>query len=148
MSLGLALAGIYFVAKLETGGDGSSWSTAYLGSLLFCSAVAFKQIGLYLALPFFFYLLGAVLREGSKKGISHGALRLGSLGLVVIGTFVVFASPWLLTVDPTTTAISRVQQILHRVFPFARGLFGEATLHAFLASCFHLPKFTCFQRTK
>lgn len=149
--LGLAACGIYFTAKLEDtepSGGRFAWSSAYLGSFLFCCAVSFKQIGLYLSLPFFFYLLGAAWRSrNSNLGLAR---RVTVLGLIVAGTFALVLLPWLLA-SGTDRAVSHVKQILHRVFPFARGIFGCHCHSTVLLSCFTVYisiDVGCIQRTK
>ncbi|XP_063417811.1 dolichyl pyrophosphate Man9GlcNAc2 alpha-1,3-glucosyltransferase-like [Mytilus trossulus] len=104
ISLGLILFGILFLSQ---GRD-------LLGSIAFCLALNYKQMELYHALPFFCYLLGICFRSQNQNGF----FRLIKIGLAVITTFVLCWLPFLSSVE---SAI----QVLHRLFPFARGLYED-----------------------
>jgi alpha-1,3-glucosyltransferase len=86
-------------------------------------ALGFKQIALYYALCFFFYMLGWALFNGKSLGIK--VLRLGLLGLSVIGTFALLFGPFLRAQPEGWQSLTQIQQILHRVFPFDRGLYED-----------------------
>ena len=86
-----------------------------LGSFLFSLALNYKQMELYHALPFFFFLLIKCLRE---KSLQLSVWKLCGVGASVIGTFIVVWSPYLYE-------ISTVSQVLNRVFPIGRGLFED-----------------------
>ncbi|CAH1776224.1 unnamed protein product [Owenia fusiformis] len=104
VSLGFALLAIYF---LDKGRD--LW-----GSIMFCFALNYKQMELYHAAPFFFYLLGSAFR--SKK--ENWFFKLVKLGVVVICSFMLCWFPFIFD-------INQASQVLHRLFPFARGIFED-----------------------
>ena len=79
------------------------------GSSLFCLALNYKQMSLYHALPFFFYILGP--RYNSWRGFRE----IVQVGVVVILTF---AACWL-------PFISEADHVIMRMFPFNRGLFED-----------------------
>ena len=101
-SLGLALWGIVAVCT----------NFDLLGSIAFSLALNFKQMELYHSLPFFCYLLGKALQSRSPL------LKVALLGITVATTFAVCWVPFLVDVE---TAL----QVLHRQFPFERGLFED-----------------------
>ncbi|XP_030851898.1 dolichyl pyrophosphate Man9GlcNAc2 alpha-1,3-glucosyltransferase [Strongylocentrotus purpuratus] len=85
-----------------------------LGSVAFVLALNYKQMELYHAVPFFCYLLGRCL--WSKDEIR--LWKLAKIGVFVIGTFALCWLPFLHDID-------HIQQVIHRIFPFARGLFED-----------------------
>uniref|UniRef100_A0A1Q3FH89 Alpha-1,3-glucosyltransferase n=1 Tax=Culex tarsalis TaxID=7177 RepID=A0A1Q3FH89_CULTA len=90
-----------------------------LGALFFVLALNYKQMELYHALPFFFYLLQWCFRSPNGGfNLGPGLWRLIQLGALVVATFAVLWSPWLGSVDSAL-------QVLHRVFPVARGVFED-----------------------
>ncbi|XP_053697970.1 probable dolichyl pyrophosphate Man9GlcNAc2 alpha-1,3-glucosyltransferase [Sabethes cyaneus] len=89
-----------------------------LGSALFVAALNYKQMELYHALPFFFYLLGWCFQHSKGFDFKKGVLNLTVLGTVVLLTFAAIWSPWLGSIDSTV-------QVIHRVFPIARGVFED-----------------------
>ncbi|XP_028404504.1 dolichyl pyrophosphate Man9GlcNAc2 alpha-1,3-glucosyltransferase-like [Dendronephthya gigantea] len=105
ISLGLALWGIICVIN----------DRDILGSIMFSLALNYKQMELYHALPFFSFLLGKALR---KKSWVDAIFKVFCLGITVIGTFVLC---WL----PFLRSFSLAVQVLHRLFPFARGLYED-----------------------
>lgn len=86
-----------------------------LGSVLFCLALNYKQMELYHALPFFFYLLGVCFRQG---GVLRFVWKLAKLGCSVAFAFSVVWLPF--AEDPTV-----LTQAVRRLFPFERGLFED-----------------------
>uniref|UniRef100_A0A8C9VR86 Alpha-1,3-glucosyltransferase n=1 Tax=Scleropages formosus TaxID=113540 RepID=A0A8C9VR86_SCLFO len=105
VSLGLALWG---VLGLGCGHD-------LLGSLAFTLALSYKQMELYHALPFFWYLLG----KCGKLGLTgKGLILLVKISLTVLVSFALCWLPFLF--DPQQTL-----QVIHRLFPMARGLFED-----------------------
>jgi alpha-1,3-glucosyltransferase len=84
----------------------------YLSCILFSLALNYKQMELYHAFPFFFFLLGKALQE------DKWFLTVVKFGTCVIGTFLIC---WL----PFLTSIGSIQQVLHRLFPFNRGLYED-----------------------
>lgn len=75
-------------------------------------------MGLYHSLPFFFYLLGTCFKNDDKKRKQNPLIKLIKIGSVVIVTFAVIWMPWL-------KSLESAQQVLHRIFPFARGVFED-----------------------
>lgn len=63
--------------------------------------------------PSFAYLLGKCFMLGGRRGFSHFL----NLGLVTLATFGLVFTPFL--------SPSQLSQSLHRIFPFARGLFED-----------------------
>ncbi|GAA5951426.1 hypothetical protein JCM3765_005934 [Sporobolomyces pararoseus] len=86
-----------------------------IGSVLFVASLGFKQMALYYAPGVFAYLLGKCLWLGGREGLN---LFL-HLGLTVALSFTLLFLPFL---SPFPTALF---QSLHRIFPFARGLFED-----------------------
>ncbi|GAA5901528.1 dolichyl-P-Glc:Man(9)GlcNAc(2)-PP-dolichol alpha-1,3-glucosyltransferase [Sporobolomyces salmoneus] len=86
-----------------------------VGSILFVASLGFKQMALYYAPGVFAYLLGKCLWLGGRNGLN---LFL-HLGLTVTLSFLLLFLPFL---SPFPTAPF---QALHRIFPFARGLFED-----------------------
>uniref|UniRef100_A0A6B2EB40 Alpha-1,3-glucosyltransferase n=1 Tax=Phlebotomus kandelakii TaxID=1109342 RepID=A0A6B2EB40_9DIPT len=91
----------------------------FLASFFFTLALNYKQMALYHALPFFFYLLAKCL-PGKRNRISFGGAlkRLLGIGGIVVATFAVLWLPWLNNLDD-------LQQVIRRIFPFDRGLFED-----------------------
>lgn len=87
-------------------------SRIYIGSILFCLALNYKQMSLYHAPPFFFYLLGYAL---TRKTYFKSFKTLLCLGFVVLTTFIVIWSPF----------YDQVPALLNRIFPVYRGLFED-----------------------
>ncbi|XP_071511304.1 dolichyl pyrophosphate Man9GlcNAc2 alpha-1,3-glucosyltransferase-like [Diadema antillarum] len=82
-----------------------------LGAVAFVFALNYKQMELYHALPFFCFLLGRCLRPLSPW-------RLIKIGIFTAAAFALCWSPFI-------TDRAQIFQVLHRVFPFARGLFED-----------------------
>eukprot|EP01006_Ploeotia_vitrea_P023098 TRINITY_DN55550_c0_g1_i1.p1 TRINITY_DN55550_c0_g1~~TRINITY_DN55550_c0_g1_i1.p1 ORF type:complete len:457 (-),score=184.20 TRINITY_DN55550_c0_g1_i1:88-1458(-) len=115
VSLGLALGALTAILN----------DRHLLGSVLFVLSVCFKQMALYYAPAFFFYLLShAVLRH--PGGLVAKARRLAEIGGVVLLTFFVCFAPFLRDGETGAFApVTGVSRVLHRVFPVARGLFED-----------------------
>jgi alpha-1,3-glucosyltransferase len=107
----------------EVGGSRLAWSDL-TGSAIFVMAMCFKQIALYYAPAFFFYLLGRCLQG---RGILRRAKDVGWLALVVIGSFTLCLYPWVMSV-------SGLFQVVHRVFPIGRGLFEDKVANFWCAT--------------
>ncbi|XP_055547134.1 probable dolichyl pyrophosphate Man9GlcNAc2 alpha-1,3-glucosyltransferase [Wyeomyia smithii] len=90
----------------------------FLGSVLFVAALNYKQMELYHALPFFFYLLQWSFQHSMRFDFKKGVVNLIMLGTVVVLTFATIWSPWLESLESTV-------QVIHRVFPIARGVFED-----------------------
>eukprot|EP01087_Luapelamoeba_hula_P008806 TRINITY_DN2229_c0_g1_i1.p1 TRINITY_DN2229_c0_g1~~TRINITY_DN2229_c0_g1_i1.p1 ORF type:complete len:419 (+),score=42.23 TRINITY_DN2229_c0_g1_i1:237-1493(+) len=96
----------------------------YIGSaILFSLALNYKQMCLYYAPVFFIYLL-AVHWDSSRKIIS--VLKIMQLGFVVIGTFALVWLPFLQSYDT-------IAQVVHRLFPVARGLYEDKVANLWCA---------------
>ncbi|KAJ3331275.1 Glucosyltransferase-like protein [Blyttiomyces sp. JEL0837] len=89
-----------------------------LGGIFFCLSLNFKQMALYYALPFFFYLLG--------KCFKHGISLFIQLGVSVIITFAICFAPFL-------GSIEDVQQVFVRMFPVQRGLYEDKVANLWCA---------------
>ncbi|KAF2355383.1 Glycosyl transferase ALG6/ALG8, partial [Trinorchestia longiramus] len=86
-----------------------------MGAIFFSCALNYKQMELYHALPFFFYLLGRCTKENS---FAEAVVKLCSIGGSVVLVFLVVWSPYLRTLESLT-------QVVKRVFPVGRGLFED-----------------------
>uniref|UniRef100_A0A182M0S4 dolichyl-P-Glc:Man9GlcNAc2-PP-dolichol alpha-1,3-glucosyltransferase n=1 Tax=Anopheles culicifacies TaxID=139723 RepID=A0A182M0S4_9DIPT len=114
-NVSLALCALGVVAIIER--------RTLLGAILFCLALNYKQMELYHALPFFFYLLRdcfAGMDASSSLGhrFVRGVRKLIVLGGTVLLTFIILWLPWLRSLDA-------VGQLVHRIFPVARGVFED-----------------------
>lgn len=110
--LGLVLWGILLVLK----------GRILLGSMFFCFALAFKQMALYYAPAFFFYLLGHSLQQAPASALKQLVL----LGLVVIASLGICFSPWLLLPpEQGESFLDPVLRVFRRIFPFNRGLYED-----------------------
>lgn len=90
-----------------------------IGAAFFTMSLFYKQMQLYHALPFFFILLG---QASKQKTILGKFTEIFMYGASVIVTSCLVLSPFILfTKDP----VLQLSQILHRLFPFARGLFED-----------------------
>lgn len=92
-----------------------------IGCLLFSLALNYKQMVLYHALPVFVHLLRHCFQTDS--GWSQIARRFASKGLVVVFVFGLLWAPWL-------SSPAAALQVLHRVFPVARGVFEDKVANA------------------
>ena len=112
-SLGFALWGFYYVTK-------AGFSNCILGSVFFCLALNFKQMTLYYAPAIFAYLLGRCFADTSK--LVH---RFCSLGVTVVVIFVLHWWPFIYYApsQEDVSPFERLLHVLHRMFPFQRGLF-------------------------
>eukprot|EP00668_Euglena_longa_P014795 GGOE01018821.1.p1 GENE.GGOE01018821.1~~GGOE01018821.1.p1 ORF type:complete len:510 (-),score=135.54 GGOE01018821.1:321-1850(-) len=106
VSLGLALLAVAAVATHRP----------LIASALFSAALNYKQMLLYYSPAFFCFLLANSLRGRSLCG---GIGRVALIGSVVLGTFALLWAPWLLQ------GVASTRQLLHRLFPFERGLFED-----------------------
>jgi len=106
MSLGLALIAIAFILR---GRD--VWASAF-----FVAALNYKQMELYHALPFFFYLLAICARQRTWTAKVY---KLVKIGLTVILSFCLIWSPFIFLGQDS------VLQVVFRIFPFNRGLFED-----------------------
>eukprot|EP01121_Diplochlamys_sp_Union-15-3_P018501 TRINITY_DN6734_c0_g1_i1.p1 TRINITY_DN6734_c0_g1~~TRINITY_DN6734_c0_g1_i1.p1 ORF type:complete len:137 (+),score=7.68 TRINITY_DN6734_c0_g1_i1:246-656(+) len=86
-----------------------------LGSILFCLSLNYKQMNLYYAPAFFWFLLG---KHFDSTKINSSIKRVFILGMVVIGTFVFCWLPFLGSLETSL-------QVLARIFPVGRGLYED-----------------------
>ena len=93
----------------------------YIGSVLFVCAICFKQMALYYALPFFFYCLGIAFQSKSSR---HAITKILTFGIVVTLTFTLLFLPWIVRINETN-GLHPIFQVIHRIFPFERGLFED-----------------------
>ena len=136
VSLGLAIMGIAWVVN----------DRDLLGSIAFCLSLNYKQMSLYYAPSFFFYLLGkavyrAVDRDEEIESVSVHTFIVGlgsqktlmkviRLGISVIGTFVVLWSPFVFSPSPADS----VGSVISRIFPLNRGLFEDKVANFWFAA--------------
>ncbi|KYR01097.1 glycosyltransferase [Tieghemostelium lacteum] len=104
ISLGLALFGITFLLKKQD----------LLGSLFFVLSLNYKQMSLYYAPAFFFFLLFSNFKVNQ---IGTSIIRILKIGLTVVVCFIICWLPFL--------SIEQSSQVLFRLFPFARGLYED-----------------------
>eukprot|EP01062_Namystynia_karyoxenos_P067423 TRINITY_DN61377_c0_g1_i1.p1 TRINITY_DN61377_c0_g1~~TRINITY_DN61377_c0_g1_i1.p1 ORF type:complete len:552 (+),score=162.84 TRINITY_DN61377_c0_g1_i1:134-1657(+) len=90
------------------------------GSVLFTAALLFKQIALYYAPAFFAAILAQCVAEHGFCSV-RSVVNVAATGSVVLLTASVLLAPWLLSPDPVGGCL----QVLHRMFPFARGLYED-----------------------
>ena len=101
VSLGLFVMAVAFLARRRV----------VPGSVFFCLALNYKQMELYHALPFFFYLLGLCWKE-------RDVAKLAAIATSVVATMIVV---WL----PFLSSAESALQVVSRIFPFARGVFED-----------------------
>eukprot|EP00056_Hartaetosiga_gracilis_P018507 m.11029 g.11029 ORF g.11029 m.11029 type:complete len:535 (-) comp6802_c0_seq2:11-1615(-) len=107
ISLGFALWATYFIATKRF----------VLASVLFVLSLSYKQMSLFYAPVFFIFLLSSTLFSPKTNMIGR-LFALGRVGVTVIVTFAACFFPFL-------TDLNLLFQVLHRMFPFARGLFED-----------------------
>ncbi|KAK9472520.1 ALG6, ALG8 glycosyltransferase family-domain-containing protein [Dipodascopsis tothii] len=91
-----------------------------VGSVFFVLALSFKQMALYYALPVFAYLLGLCVFPRPNPA------RLVALGAAVAATFAAVWAPVVVLAAGGAAGVPReAAQVLHRIFPFARGLWED-----------------------
>lgn len=93
-------------------------------------------MSLYMSPAFFFCLLArcfyggthptaAVAKADSSFSFITLIWRVAQLGVVVIGTFALHWVPFCLYAAPEEGCLPGLGQVLHRMFPFQRGLFED-----------------------
>lgn len=108
VALGFVLFAVYFL----------HCNRFLLGSVCFCFSFCYKQMTLYFAPAFFFYLLKVAL---GKKSLVRKVGYVGVLGFVVLGTVGIVFLPLIDWKDVQTSG----GNVISRVFPFQRGLFED-----------------------
>ncbi|XP_032527051.2 dolichyl pyrophosphate Man9GlcNAc2 alpha-1,3-glucosyltransferase [Danaus plexippus] len=109
VSLGLFLWATFFTVSIQND---------ILSTIFFVLAINYKQMELYHALPFFFYLLRKCFIVSNKGNLFQFVKKLSKIGIAVIFTFVLVWYPMLSSWD-------NILQILHRLFPLKRGVFED-----------------------
>ncbi|KAF7721201.1 Mitochondrial beta-keto-acyl synthase [Apophysomyces ossiformis] len=89
-----------------------------LGSIFFCASLAFKQMALYYAPAVFAFLLGKCFQKGPSLFFK--------LAITVMLTFGILFAPWL-------TSLDDFLQVVHRIFPVARGLYEDKVANVWCA---------------
>lgn len=108
------------------------------GSFAFTLALNYKQMELYHSLPIFFFLLaqclpGLAIQTNLK--FSNGLLRLIKIGTTVVVATILLYLPWLSRQED-------ILQVLHRLFPIARGVFEDKVANFWcIANVFHKIKY-------
>jgi len=107
--LALTLLSIYCLMKFQ-----NQEQVIYLiiACISFVSSIMYKQMALYYSLPIFFYILGITLRKPKQFIV---------VAITVILTFVCIFLPFAIQKD----GISVILQVVHRMFPFKRGLYED-----------------------
>ncbi|KNE72798.1 hypothetical protein AMAG_20577 [Allomyces macrogynus ATCC 38327] len=92
-------------------------------AVAFSLALMFKQMALYFALPVFVYLLAQCWRS------NHGIRLFVQLGVVVFATFALHLYPF----RCARTLPADLGQLVHRIFPIARGLYEDKVANVWCA---------------
>lgn len=103
--MGLVLWAVIFICKQQH----------VFASITFSLALGYKQMSLYYALPFFWYLAACNIRARPiltmmRKFISIGAVVAATLGLIFL---------------PFIQDLNLMAQVINRIFPFYRGVFED-----------------------
>ncbi len=93
-----------------------------VGSVFFCLSLNFKQMSLYYAPVFFCCLLRKCFEKDSAVSAMLGVAK---LGITVVATFAALWFPFCVHASAEDTCASSLLQVLHRQFPFARGIFED-----------------------
>lgn len=83
-------------------------------SILYMSAICYKQMALYYSLPFFWYIVSYNLRV---RPFWKGIRNIIFIGIIVISVFGLISSPFILS--------NALFDVLKRCFPVSRGLFED-----------------------
>jgi len=130
VSLGFALWSFFYMTKEQR--TKRDFQNCVVGAILFCLALNFKQMTLYYAPAVFAYLLGRCC--GNLKVFTS---RFVKLGVTVMSIFALHWFPFVwyspsreileqlggFHTTTTTNVGERLLHVLHRIFPFQRGLF-------------------------
>lgn len=111
----------FFVAAVAT----MMQDSFVISSVLFVLALNYKQMELYHALPFFFYILGRHTPSKTRSW-SHCIRMLTCVSFVVLLTFYVIWMPFLKSRDLFFSAVLRL-------FPFSRGVFEDKVANIWCA---------------
>lgn len=110
VSIGLALYSLYFIIVRD-------WDVT--GSIFFCLSLNYKQMSLYYSPIFFFILLRKCF--DNHRPIRH-FIKISS---TVVGVFAILWSPFCVYHSDEETCLSSLGHVLHRQFPFSRGIFED-----------------------
>ncbi|EDW88812.1 probable dolichyl pyrophosphate Man9GlcNAc2 alpha-1,3-glucosyltransferase [Drosophila yakuba] len=95
----------------------------YTAAFFFTLALNYKQMELYHSLPFFAFLLGECV---SQKSFASFVAQISRIAAVVLTTFAILWLPWL-------GSVQAALQVLHRLFPVARGVFEDKVANVWCA---------------
>ncbi|XP_017042947.2 probable dolichyl pyrophosphate Man9GlcNAc2 alpha-1,3-glucosyltransferase [Drosophila ficusphila] len=95
----------------------------YAASFFFTLALNYKQMELYHSLPFFAFLLGECV---GQKSFTSFAAKISRIATIVLATFAILWLPWL-------GSLQAALQVLHRLFPVARGVFEDKVANVWCA---------------
>ena len=103
-----------------------------VGSICFCLALNFKQMTLYYAPVFFVHLLRKAI---SGVSLYKGVGRVCQLGCTVLLSFSVLWLPlcYSNSFDGYSSCAATLRQVLHRQFPFSRGIFEDKVANIWYA---------------
>lgn len=96
-----------------------------LASIFFCLALNYKQMELYHSLPFFVYLLSTCVPKPGQNTLA-GLIKLCKIAVTVLITFAIIWTPFLINLSDSL-------QVLHRLFPVARGVFEDKVANVWCA---------------
>lgn len=94
-----------------------------VASVLFCLSLNFKQMALYYSPVFFFALLRRAMVGQTR--FQDKIIHLIKLALTVLSTFAALWLPFCVFSSEEETCMGALAQILHRQFPFSRGIFED-----------------------
>lgn len=114
-----------------------------VASFMFCLALNYKQMSLYHALPFFFYLLGKHFVLNLRSSFFTGVSKILQIGLVVVLTFSIIWYPLV----HFGHGIESIFDVLHRLFPLQRGIYEDKVAN-FWCSANVLVKLNRFAQDK
>ncbi|XP_017004082.2 probable dolichyl pyrophosphate Man9GlcNAc2 alpha-1,3-glucosyltransferase [Drosophila takahashii] len=95
----------------------------YTASFFFTLALNYKQMELYHSLPIFAFLLGECV---AQKSFTSFIAKISRIAAVVLTTFAILWLPWLKSPQAAL-------QVLHRLFPVARGVFEDKVANVWCA---------------
>ncbi|KAK0540209.1 Glucosyltransferase-like protein [Tilletia horrida] len=104
-------------------------------AILFSLSLGFKQMALYYAPAVFAIMLGRCWGLAAHVGFDRGLALFSGLAIFTTLTFVTTFHPWL-------TSPTQFLQVIHRIFPLARGIFEDkvANLWCFLSVLPIIPR--------
>ncbi|XP_047518533.1 dolichyl pyrophosphate Man9GlcNAc2 alpha-1,3-glucosyltransferase [Pieris napi] len=110
ISLGLFLWATFFIVAIEND---------ILATVFFVLALNYKQMELYHAFPFFFYLLRkCLIGLPNRNRVLHALVRFIQLAIAVVFCFILVWCPFI-------TSWNNMLPVIQRLFPFNRGVFED-----------------------